>query len=133
MNETVALIQKAQRYIKSAELLSKDGDNESAVSRIYYAMFYCAQAVLLTENLTFSSHKGVLSAFGEHFVKTGIFHKDMGRNLNRAFEKRQISDYEYTFEFEDHEVHSFWKAEETLSTRQLSGSGRGDFDRIGSF
>ena len=104
MNETAALIQKAQRYIRSAELLSQDGDNESAVSRIYYAMFYCAEAVLLTKGLTFSSHKGVLSAFGEHFVKTGIFPKEMGRNLNRAFEKRQISDYEYTFVFEDDEV-----------------------------
>lgn len=104
MNETAALIQKAQRYIRSAELLSKDGDNESAVSRIYYAMFYCAEASLLTKDLSFSSHKGVLAAFGEHFVKTEIFPKAMGRNLNRAFEKRQISDYECAFVFEDHEV-----------------------------
>jgi len=43
------------------------------------------------------SHKGVISAFGEHFVKTGVFPKEMGRELNRAFEKRQLGDYEYTF------------------------------------
>ncbi|CAD7768558.1 hypothetical protein FHEFKHOI_00323 [Candidatus Methanoperedenaceae archaeon GB50] len=49
------------------------------------------------KNLSFSSHKGVISAFGEHFVKTGIFLKEMGRELNRAFEKRQLGDYEYTF------------------------------------
>ena len=104
MKETRALIDKAQRYIRSAELLIKDGDNESAVSRIYYAMFYCAEAALLTKKMSFSSHRGVLSAFGEHFVKTGIFSKEMGRNLNRAFEKRQLSDYEYTFTFEEEEV-----------------------------
>ncbi|MGR3310437.1 MAG: hypothetical protein ACUZ77_06635 [Candidatus Brocadiales bacterium] len=40
---------------------------------------------------------GVISAFGEHFVKTGIFAKDMSRELNRAFEKRQLGDYGYTF------------------------------------
>lgn len=96
MKETKALIDKAQRYIRSAELLIKDGDNESAVSRIYYAMFYCAEAALLKKDMSFSSHRGVLCAFGEHFVKTGIFAKEMGRNLNRAFEKRQLSDYEYT-------------------------------------
>lgn len=97
MTETSALIEKARRYLKSAEILLKDGDFESSASRTYYAMFYVAEAALLTKNLSFSSHKGVISGFGEHFVKTGIFSKEMGRELNRAFEKRQIGDYEYTF------------------------------------
>ncbi len=96
MTETEALIKKAQRYLKSAEMLLKEKDFDSSVSRTYYAMFYCAEAVLLTKNLSFSSHKGVISAFGEHFIKTGIFPKELGRELNRAFEKRQIGDYEYT-------------------------------------
>jgi len=60
-------------------------------------MFYSVQAVLLTKNLSFSSHKGVVSAFGEQFVKRGVFPRAMGRELNRAFEKRQLADYEYTF------------------------------------
>jgi uncharacterized protein (UPF0332 family) len=97
MTETTALIERAKRYLKSAEILLKDGDYESSVSRAYYAMFYLAQAILLTKNLSFSSHKGVISAFGEHFVKTGLFPREMGRELNRAFAKRQIGDYEYTF------------------------------------
>jgi len=96
MREAKALIKKAQRYLKSAEILLRDKDFDSSVSRTYYAMFYCAEAVLLTKNLSFSSHKGVISAFGEHFVKTGVFPKELGRELNRAFEKRQIGDYEYT-------------------------------------
>ena len=96
MTETEALIKKAHRYLKSAEILLQDKDFESSVSRTYYAMFYCVEAVLLTKNLSFSSHKGVISAFGEHFIKTGTFPKELGRELNRAFEKRQIGDYEYT-------------------------------------
>ena len=96
MREAKALIKKAQRYLKSAEILLRDEDFESSVSRTYYAMFYCAEAALLTKSLSFSSHKGVISAFGEHFIKTGIFPKELGRELNRAFEKRQIGDYEYT-------------------------------------
>ena len=97
MKETGNLIEKAKRYLRSAQLLINDGDFESAVSRVYYAMFYSVEAVLLTKNMSFSSHKGVISAFGEHFIKTGVFPKEMGRELNRAFEKRQLSDYEYTF------------------------------------
>jgi len=97
VKEINSLIERAKRYRKSAEILLGEGDYESSVSRTYYAMFYSAQAMLLTKNLSFSSHKGVISAFGEQFVKTGIFPKEMGRELNKAFEKRQIGDYEYTF------------------------------------
>jgi len=97
MKEIESLIRKAERYLKSAEILLREGDYESSVSRTYYAMFYSAQAMLLTRELSFSSHKGVISAFGQHFVRTGILPKEMSRELNRAFEKRQICDYGYTF------------------------------------
>jgi len=59
-------------------------------------MFYCAEAALLTRDLSFSSHKGVITGFGEHFIKTGVFPREFGRELNRAFEKRQIGDYGHT-------------------------------------
>jgi uncharacterized protein (UPF0332 family) len=97
MKEVKSLIERAKKYLRSAELLLNEGDYESSVSRTYYAMLYAAQAMLLTKNLSFSSHKGVISAFGEHFIKTGILPKELGRALNKAFEKRQIGDYEYTF------------------------------------
>lgn len=97
MKEIQDLIARAQRYLKSAEILLEDGDYESSVSRTYYAMFYCAEGALLTKELAFSSHEGVIAAFGEHFVKTGLFPRDMGRELNRAFEKRQLGEYEHTF------------------------------------
>jgi uncharacterized protein (UPF0332 family) len=78
MKEVESLIQKAKKYIKSAEKLIKEKDYESAVSRTYYAMFYATEAILLTKGLSFSSHKGVISAFGKYFVKTGYFPKGNG-------------------------------------------------------
>jgi len=110
MKEIVSLIERAKKYIRSAELLLKEKDFESSVSRSYYAMFFCAEAVLLSKGLTFSSHKGVISGFGEHFIKTGIFPKEMGRELSRAFEKRQLSDYEYTFVIEKEEAGELLKS-----------------------
>lgn len=97
MKEIQSLIERAEKYIKSAELLLENEDHESCVSRIYYAMFYASQAVLLTKNLSYSSHKGTLSAFGQHFVKTGIFAKAMSKSLHLAFEKRTLGDYSHTF------------------------------------
>ena len=51
-------------------------------------MFLMAEAALLTKDLSSSSHKGVISLFGEHFAKTGILESHMGRTLNYAYEKR---------------------------------------------
>lgn len=97
MKEIASLIERANKYLKSSKVLLEEDDYESSVSRTYYAMFYSTEAALLTKGLSFSSHKGVLSAFGEHFVKTNIFSRDMGRELHRAYEKRQLGDYEHTF------------------------------------
>jgi len=91
------LLQKADRYLRSAELLLKDSDFDSCASRYYYAMFYSAEAILLTNDLKVSSHKGVISLFGEHFIKTGKLDKELGKALRRAYELRQKGDYETGF------------------------------------
>jgi uncharacterized protein (UPF0332 family) len=93
VKEVDMLLEKAHKYLRSASLLIYEGDFDSAASRTYYAMFYAVQALLLSKSLTFSSHKGVMSAFGEHFVKNSLFPREMSRELNRAFEKRQAGDY----------------------------------------
>lgn len=97
LNEINSLIKRAERYLLSAEILITEGDYESSVSRTYYAMFYLAQAALLSKGLTYSSHKMIISAFGENFIKSNILPKELGRSLNRAFDKRQIGDYNYDF------------------------------------
>jgi uncharacterized protein (UPF0332 family) len=112
MSEIDSLLQKSKKYLNSAALLLKNHDYESCASRVYYAMFYSVEALLLTKKLSFSSHKGVLSGFGKYFVKTGIFSKEMSKNLNKAFEKRQVGDYSSSFVIEKEE------AEELLENGQ---------------
>ena len=56
-------------------------------------MFFMAEAVLLTKNLSASSHKGVIGLFGEHFIKTGIFDRELGKDLRDAHDKRLVGDY----------------------------------------
>jgi len=40
MKEIKSLIERAEKYLRSAEILLEEGDYESSVSRTYYAMFY---------------------------------------------------------------------------------------------
>ncbi|MEW6660522.1 MAG: HEPN domain-containing protein [Thermodesulfobacteriota bacterium] len=102
--EIKQMLAKARRYLASAELLRQNADFDSAVSRLYYAMFYGAEALLLSQGKTFSSHRAAIAAFGEHFIKSGLLPKEMHQSLHRAFEKRQVSDYEYLSGISESEV-----------------------------
>ena len=84
--EIKGMLAKARRYLASAKLLRQAGDFDSAVSRLYYSMFYGAEALLLSQEKTFSSHRAVIAAFGEHFIKSGLLAKEMHHWLHRAFE-----------------------------------------------
>jgi uncharacterized protein (UPF0332 family) len=75
--EIKGMLAKAQRYLASAKLLRLAGDFDSAVSRLYYSMFYGAEALLLSQEKTFPSHRAVIAAFGEHFIKSGLLSKEM--------------------------------------------------------
>ncbi len=93
MKEIKDLVEKADKFLTTAEHALDIRDYDSCVSRCYYAMFFTAEAVLLTEGFSASSHKGVISLFGEHFVKTGIFERNLGKALNDAYDKRLVGDY----------------------------------------
>jgi uncharacterized protein (UPF0332 family) len=56
-------------------------------------MFYIASAILLGDNLTFSKHSGVISAFGREFAKTGRVPVEFHRQLKEAQDLRNLGDY----------------------------------------
>jgi len=92
--EVEALLDRAGRYLDSADLLLENGDPASCVSRAYYAMFFAAEAALLDEGIEASTHRGVITTFGKRFVQEGPLPGAMGRLLSTTMQKRQVSDYE---------------------------------------
>ncbi len=97
MNELLDAISKVEKFLKTAELVLKHGDYDTCVSRCYYAMYIMAEAVLLTKGIQASSHKGVISLFGQHFIKTGIFDEELGKAINKAYDRRLYGDYSIGF------------------------------------
>jgi uncharacterized protein (UPF0332 family) len=88
------LLEKAQRAIQAAQTLLAAGNlPDFATGRAYYAMFYIAEALLEEKKLRFSKHGGVHGAFGEHYVKTGLFDPKFHRWLLNAFDQRIEGDY----------------------------------------
>jgi uncharacterized protein (UPF0332 family) len=87
------LLKKAEDSLRAAKLLSVNGLYDFAASRAYYTMFYIAQAFLLGEELAFSKHSAVLSAFGQQFARTGRIPAEFHRQLIEAAEIRNQGDY----------------------------------------
>lgn len=92
--ETGQLVEKGVRSLASADNLFQDGDYDFAVSRAYYAMFYVAEAALLSRGMTFSKHSAVISAFGREFVKAGQLSEGLHKALREGFMERAVGDYE---------------------------------------
>ena len=87
------LILKAHRSLEAARSLLRDGYPEFATARAYYTMFYIASALLEGENMSFSKHSAVISAFGKYFVQTKRVFVESHRWLIEAQELRLTGDY----------------------------------------
>lgn len=89
-----SLVDKARRSLQAAESLKDQGFYDFAVSRTYYAMFYVAEALLDQAGFSFSSHAGVISAFGQHLARPGKIPVEYHRYLIDAQSQRTRADYE---------------------------------------
>ena len=102
--ETGLLLLRAEEAIESADILMKQGYLADSTSRAYYAMFHIAEALLNEKDLSFSKHGSVHGAFGEHFIKSGIFDKKYHKWLLAAFNRRIASDYDAAARFQSSAV-----------------------------
>ena len=94
MNEDIkALLSKAQESLAAAKLLRSQGYHGFAASRAYYAMFYVAEALLASLGQSFSSHGGVIGAFGREFAKTEKLDPKFHRWLIDGQDARNVGDY----------------------------------------
>ncbi|MBM3745958.1 MAG: HEPN domain-containing protein [Acidobacteria bacterium] len=91
--EQADLLTQARRSLAAAKAVLELGYTEVAVSRAYYAMFYCASALLRGEGLSFSKHSAVIAAFGRHFARTGRVPADLHHGFVQAEKARLVADY----------------------------------------
>lgn len=92
-------IESAHKTFEAAKVLSENGFWNSAVNRLYYAVFYAVNALLVLNEIQTKSHSATKSQFSLHFVKTGRFDKKHGRLLSELFDWRQKGDYENMFDY----------------------------------
>lgn len=91
--EVAALLAKAARSRRAAALLAQEDYLDFAAARAYYALLYTAEALLLTQGLSFSSHAAVIAGYGKMFAKTQRLDPRFHRYLIDAQDIRNLGDY----------------------------------------
>jgi uncharacterized protein (UPF0332 family) len=76
-----------------AKALIEMGHPRFSAAQTYYTVFYLAQAMLLTKELTFSKHAAVVAAYGKEFAKTGLLDAKFHRYIIQAQKLRLIGHY----------------------------------------
>lgn len=98
-------LKKAEETLEEARALHQIGRDSGALNRTYYAAFYAVLAVLTHDgHPSLSKHSQVLGVFNKEYVRTGVFHRDVGRLLNRLFNERQDADYLPETRFEHEQI-----------------------------
>jgi uncharacterized protein (UPF0332 family) len=92
--EVKKLLEKAEHALEVAEELLKSGYPSDSASKIYYSMFYAAQALLKSEGIDVTKHSAVESAFGYYFAKPGRIDPKYHRMLIDARKVREMADYD---------------------------------------
>jgi uncharacterized protein (UPF0332 family) len=118
--EITANLQRAEASIRAAKELASKSYYDFVASRAYYAAFYAATALLLSKELEFSRHSGVIASIHQRFVKTGKLDKRHGKDLNWLFELRGVGDYGATIHVSQQDaVRAIEIAEDFLGATKL--------------
>ena len=89
------LLERAEENLAETDNLLESNFYFGAANRAYYAIFHAISALLLNDEKEFKSHKAVISHFGKHYAKTGKAPKEFHKAFIKAFDIRQIADYDY--------------------------------------
>lgn len=96
---------RAYETLKEAETMIANDFYNASINRIYYSCYYAVSALLLTKEITPSTHKGTRQMFGLHFIQTNLIEKKFAKFYSDIFDRRQSGDYDdfITFNFETSE------------------------------
>ncbi len=103
LHESRLWLERADDTLHASDINLKNDLLLASVNRAYYAMFYCATALLRSENIVAKSHSGAFNKFSEIFVKTNLISAQHSSNFRKAFEYRQSVDYDIEAQISEEE------------------------------
>jgi uncharacterized protein (UPF0332 family) len=87
-------MENAEEMLEVARLNLNNDYYGSVCNRAYFAVFYAASALLFSKGMSFGKHSAIISAFRQHFIKTGEFDVKWSGIYQRIMSHRQSGDYD---------------------------------------
>ncbi|MBD5238996.1 MAG: HEPN domain-containing protein [Bacteroidales bacterium] len=112
-------LKRSIETLEEADYNARGGYFNAAVNRLYYACYYAASALMLYSNLEASTHKGIKTMLGLHFIKPGLLEAKYGRIYQQLYENRQSGDYE-DFVYCDEELFAFLRPQAEDFVKKIS-------------
>ncbi len=89
-------------------------------NRLYYSVYYAATALLLNNGLSSHTHRGSMTLFHLHFVKTNIFTVQEGALFRQLFGMRHEGDYEDFVDFSKEDIEPFFELVENFINKVIN-------------
>ena len=90
-------LDRAREDLETAEENLAGGKFRASVNRSYYAVFHALRAVTALDHFDSGKHSGIIAFFNLHYVKTGIFDKEISKLIDSCYRMREKADYDDFF------------------------------------
>jgi len=107
-------LSRARETFEAAQILAENDKWNSTINRLYYAAYYAISALLLSKDLSPTTHNGVKQKFSEFFIKGELIPKEFGKIFSQLFTWRQKGDYDDLFDFDKEKVLPYFDPVEKL-------------------
>lgn len=87
-------LDRAKEDLETAADNLENGKFRASVNRSYYAVFHSIRALTALDHFDSSKHSGVIAFFNQHYVKTGVFDKEMSKMIDSCYRLREKADYD---------------------------------------
>lgn len=111
------LLEKSARNMEQAIRNAEMDYWDLVANRLYYSVFHAVTALMLTDGIKTSTHKGTSSQFGQHYVLTGQFTRADGMLYSRLQTMREKADYQNVFTLQPERGNALIEQARMLHTR----------------
>lgn len=89
--------EKAQTIFGQIEGLRGLGYWDIIANRLYFSVFHAVAALLIHDGHKVNTHRGVMSVFGQYYIRTGLLPSVFGRLYSDLQIMRNNSDYNCSY------------------------------------
>ena len=108
---------RAKEDLETAADNLENGKYRASVNRSYYAVFHSIRAITALDHFDSSKHSGVIAFFNLHYVKPGVFDKELSKMIDSCYRLREKADYDdFYLVAKDEAVQQLEKAKKIFQT-----------------